>query len=61
MRLLDKIALNKLITTILNFILTIVKMFAPKSGNEIEVPVTPPGRRRIFPIFRKKNKDEKPN
>ena len=61
MKLLDKIALNRLITTILNFILTILKMFAPKSIDDIEVPVNPPERRRIFPIFRKKNKDEKPN
>jgi len=44
----------------LNFILTIFKMFSPKSDG-IEVPVTPPERKRIFPIFRKKTKDEKPS
>lgn len=41
MKLLDKIALNSLIKTITNFILAILKMFAPS-----KVDITEPKRRR---------------
>lgn len=51
MKFLDKIALNRLISIIANFILGILKIFAPKSVDGIEVPKP---RRRIFPwLWRK--------
>lgn len=59
MKLIDKIALNRLIGTIANFILSLVKIFAPKAVEDIEVPVKP-DRRKIFPIFRKKKQNEDP-
>ena len=53
MRLLDKIALNRLIIIISNFILGILKIFAPKAVDEIEIPK--PKRKKILPW---RNKDE---
>ena len=47
MRLLDKIALNRLISIIANFILALIKMFAPKAVDDIEVPK--PKRKKILP------------
>ena len=47
MRLLDQIALNRLISIITNFILGILKIFAPKSIDDIEVPK--PKRKKILP------------
>jgi hypothetical protein len=38
MRILDKIVLNRLISTIANFILGILKIFAPTSIEEIKLP-----------------------
>lgn len=38
MRLIDKIALNRLISTILDFILKIVKMLSPKDPEKIDAP-----------------------
>ena len=38
MRLLDKLALQKLITLLLNFVLAIVKLFAPKAIEDVDVP-----------------------
>lgn len=38
MRLLDKLALQKLISLLLNFILAILKLFAPKTIEDVEVP-----------------------
>lgn len=59
MKILDKMAFNRLVAIIANFILNIIKIFAPKIVENIEVPnVTP--ERKIFPIFRKKKKDEEP-
>lgn len=52
MNILDKIALNRLISTITNFILNLIKIFAPKSIEDIEVPK--PKRPKIFP-WRKKD------
>ena len=46
MKFLDRVALNRLISIIANFILGILKIFAPKSVDGIEVPKP---RRRIFP------------
>jgi len=47
MRLLDKIALNRLISIITNFILGLLKLFAPKAVDEIEIPK--PRRKKILP------------
>lgn len=47
MKILDKIALNRLINIILNFILGILKIFAPKIVDDINVPN--PRRKKIFP------------
>jgi hypothetical protein len=52
MRLLDKIALNRLISIITNFILGLIKIFSPKSIEEIEPPK--PKRKKILP-WRNKN------
>lgn len=59
MRVIDKIALNRLVAIIANFILSIIKIFAPKAVEDIEVPNVTPERKRIFPIFRRKKKNEK--
>ena len=53
MRLIDKIALNRLISIITNFILGLIKIFSPKSIEEIELPK--PKRKKILPW---RNKDE---
>ncbi len=47
MRLIDKIALNRLISIITNFILGLIKIFSPKSIYEIELPK--PKRKKILP------------
>jgi hypothetical protein len=47
MKLLDKIALNRLISIITNFILGLLKLFAPKAVDEIEIPK--PKRKKILP------------
>ncbi len=47
MRLIDKIALNRLISIISNFILGLLKLFAPKAVDEIEIPK--PKRKKILP------------
>jgi hypothetical protein len=53
MRVLDKIALNRLISIITNFILGLLKLFAPKTIDEIDIPK--PKRKKILPW---RNKDE---
>jgi hypothetical protein len=52
MNLFDKIALNRLIKIIADFVLGVLKIIAPKSIDDIEVPK--PKRPRIFP-WRKKD------
>lgn len=47
MNILDKIALNRLISIVTNFILGLIKIFSPKSLDDIDVPKPP--RRKIFP------------
>jgi hypothetical protein len=47
MRIIDKIALNRLISIITNFILGLLKIFAPKSVDDIELPK--PERKKILP------------
>lgn len=51
MKLLDKIALNRLISIILNFVLTILKLFKPKDESII---IDNPVRKKWFPNIRKK-------
>lgn len=53
MKILDKIVLNRLISIITNFILGLIKIFAPKSVDDIELPK--PKRKKILPW---RNKDE---
>jgi hypothetical protein len=51
MKLLDKIALNRLLSIIASFILGIMKILSPKSVEEID---TPKPKRKILP-WRKKD------
>ena len=53
MRLIDQIALNLLISIITNFILGLLKIFAPKSVDDIELPK--PERKKILPWRKKTN------
>ena len=53
MKLLDKIALNRLISIITNFLLALIKIFAPKAVDNIEIPK--PKRKKILPW---RNNDE---
>lgn len=53
MKFLDKIALNRLIKIISDFILGVLKLITPKDNNPIDKPK--PKRPRIFPW---RNKDE---
>jgi|694.fasta_scaffold00360_65 hypothetical protein len=46
MKLLDRIALNRLISIMTNFILGLLKIFAPKSIDDIEIPKPIPNRPR---------------
>jgi hypothetical protein len=52
MKLLDRIALQRLITLVLNFILAILKLFVPKAIEDIEKPVDE--QRKWIPRWRKK-------
>ena len=61
MKILDKMAFNRLVAIIANFVLNVIKLFAPKAVEDIEVPEVSPERRKIFPIFRRKKKDENSN
>jgi hypothetical protein len=57
MKILDKIALNRLIVIIADFILKLIKIVSPKSVEDVEIDIKP-DKRKIFPIFRRKKKDE---
>jgi hypothetical protein len=57
MRIVDKIALNRLIAIIADFILKLIKIVSPKSVEDVEIDIKP-DKRKIFPIFRRKKKDE---
>lgn len=50
MKIIDKLVLNRLISTILNFIIGILKIFAPNSVSNID---TNKPRKKIFPRIRK--------
>lgn len=50
MRFLDKLALNRLVSIILSFILSVIKLIAPKTDtNSPIVPKPPIKRRKLFP------------
>jgi hypothetical protein len=53
MRLLDRIALQRLITLILNFILTLVKLFVPEPKEDGDEPQPKPPRKRWRPLRKK--------
>ena len=53
MKILDKIVLNRLISIITNFILGLLKLFAPKAIDDVDLPK--PKRKKILPW---RNKDE---
>ncbi len=55
MRLIDKIALNRLLSIIASFILGVIKILSPKSVDEIDVPK--PDKPLWKPRWRRK-KDE---
>lgn len=61
MKLLDRIALNRLVAIVANFILSILKMFAPAKKDNVDIPdVKPvPDKTPILP-WRRKKKNEKP-
>jgi len=52
MKLLDRIALQRLISLILSFILAVLKLVVPKVTEDIEKPLNE--RRKWFPKIRKK-------
>jgi hypothetical protein len=58
MNFLDKIAFNRLVSIIANFILSIMKLLNVKGVDNIEID-TKPDRRRIFPIFKRKKNETK--
>lgn len=50
MRFLDKLALNRLVSIILSFILSVIKLIVPKiDTNDPIVPKPPIKRRKLFP------------
>lgn len=50
MKFLDRIALNRLVSIILSFILSIIKLISPKIDNNPIPPIPkPPLRKRLFP------------
>lgn len=61
MKFLDRLALNRLVSIILNFILSLIKIFAPKTGAELEkkcpiipnIPKPPIKRKPLFPRNKK--------
>lgn len=64
MNFLDRLAFNRLVAIVLNFIVTLIKIFAPKAGAELEkkcptIPPLPKPPLRRGPIFpRKKDKKD---
>jgi hypothetical protein len=56
MKFLDRLAFNRLVSIILNFILAIIKVFAPQAGKELEnnhpiPPLPKPPLRKRKPLF----------
>ena len=57
MNFLDRIAFNRLVSIIANFILSVMKLLNVKGVENIEI--IKPDRKRIFPIFRRKKNETK--
>ena len=57
MRLIDKLALNRLIKIITDFILKIIELCQPKKDVNIDIKPNKPDRKPILPWRRKKNED----
>lgn len=53
MKILDQIVINRLISIITNFILGLIKIFAPKAAEDINIPNSK--RKKILP-WRKNDK-----
>lgn len=49
MRVIDKIALNRLISIITSFIINLLKLFAPKTVDKIDIIKPKPKRKKILP------------
>lgn len=56
MRIIDRIALNRLLNIITSFILEIIKIFANHADTDKNIIDNK--RRKIFPLFRKSNTKE---
>lgn len=57
MKLIDKIALNRLIQTILSFIISVMKIFAPSQKGDKPLVPHPPKRKRPIIDWLKRKKD----
>jgi len=55
MRIIDRIALNRLLILITDFILSIIKIFAPNKGEDNPQPEPKTERKKILP-WRNRNK-----
>jgi hypothetical protein len=65
MKLLDRIAFNRSMSIVFNFIISLIKLFMPKLGKELEdnhpvppLPRPPLRRRPRPPILKKENKKD---
>lgn len=63
MNFLDRLAFNRLVSIVLNFILAIIKVIAPKTGKELEdshpiPPLPKPPTKRRKPLFPRGDKNE---
>jgi hypothetical protein len=64
MNFLDRLAFNRLVAIVLNFIVAIIKIFAPQAGKELEkncptIPPLPKPPLRRGPLFPRKKIDKK--
>jgi hypothetical protein len=59
MRLLDKLVLNRLVAIVLNFIITLIKIVSPKTGEDLgnKYPLPKPPRWKPKLDRRKKNNE----
>lgn len=63
MKFLDRLAFNRLVSIILNFILAVIKVISPKTGKELEnnhpiPPLPKPPLRRRKPLFPREPGDD---
>lgn len=62
MKFLDRLALNRLISIILNFVLSVIKIIAPKTGKDLDninpmPPIPKPPLRKRKPLFPRGNNE----